>query len=109
MAVTFQFGTICYYGQRVTSQSEELLNASYNCEWYNQSKRFKSTLIVLRYVCQRDLALGVGKTRFSLGTFYEVTKVRAYFNILKILISQRAQFSYDHYQKFKSTVHATHK
>lgn len=87
MGVTFQFGTICYYGQRLTSQSEELLNASYNCEWYNQSKRFKSMLIVLRYVCQRNLTLGVGKTKFSFGTFYEVIIVEAFFNNLKIISS----------------------
>lgn len=68
----FQFGTICFFGQRLTSQSASLLVSSYECNWDVQSKRFKSMLMILRILSIRKIRVGVGQFDFSFKTFYEV-------------------------------------
>lgn len=68
----FQIGTLCMIGQWLTSKSDDVLDASYQCHWYNQSKRFKNTLIVLRTECQREMNIGVLEFRFNRAFFYEV-------------------------------------
>lgn len=74
----FQFGTLCYFGQRLTSKSADLMMSSYECEWYTQTRSFKKTLRVLRTVAQRELKINAGKFDFSHGCFYEVTSVQSF-------------------------------
>lgn len=71
----FQFGTLCFFGQWLTSKSEDLLDASYDCKWYNQSKSFKKTLMILRIVCQREIQIGTVRMNFSNALFYQVTRL----------------------------------
>lgn len=71
----FQFGTLCYFGQRLTSMSENLMLASYDCKWYDQTKSFKKTLRTLRTVSQRELIIAAGKFDFSHKSFNDVRYV----------------------------------
>lgn len=68
----FQFGTICYFSQRLTSRAVDLLNASYECSWYSQTPRFKSMLLILRSVCYNEIKICIGGKSFSHETFYKV-------------------------------------
>lgn len=72
LAVLGQFGILCLFGQRVRSLSDDLMAASYECQWYNQSKSFKKSLIILRSACAVPIEFGVLNTRFTHGSFYEV-------------------------------------
>lgn len=74
--ILIQFGSFCFFGQRLITSSAELLDASYECKWYEQTKSFKQTLIILRYVCQRELSLGVEDFMFSHESFYRVTTLK---------------------------------
>lgn len=68
----FQFGTLCYFGQRVTSKSADLVNASYECNWIDQSTSFKKSLKIFRTVCLKEKKFIVGKFNFSHEGFSEV-------------------------------------
>lgn len=69
-----QFGMICFFGQRLTTQSANLLDASYECNWIDQSKHFKFMLVILRIVCLKQLKMGMGRFDFSFATFYQVSQ-----------------------------------
>lgn len=71
-AAMFEIGTLCFFGQWLTSKSADLLDASYDCNWIEQSKTFKKTLIRLRIVCQREIKMAAFKFDFSHSSFYVV-------------------------------------
>ncbi|KAH8292856.1 hypothetical protein KR044_001175, partial [Drosophila immigrans] len=72
-AVTLEVFIICYFGDRMRSQSEELLNAFYACNWTDQSRRFKRNLIFTLVRTQRpSYILAGGYIAVTLETFLQV-------------------------------------
>lgn len=70
--VVAQFGILCWFGQRIKSLSNDLMDASYDCQWYTQSKSFKKSLMILRAACLQPIEFCVLNKSFSNETFYEV-------------------------------------
>lgn len=68
----FQVGSLCLIGEWLNSKSDDLLNATYDCKWYEQSKTFKKDLVTIRTVCIRETRIGVVKFGFSNESFYNV-------------------------------------
>jgi hypothetical protein len=64
--------SLCYFGQRLTDQSEELFWLTYECDWYNQSPIFKKKLIIMRIMCLKLLKLQTVKFTLNQETFYKV-------------------------------------
>lgn len=75
----FQFGMICFFGQQVTDKSQDLMDASYDCNWMEQSKRFKKNLIFLRLSCQKEIKFSVGLFDFSRECFYKTISNAYYY------------------------------
>ncbi|PSN49285.1 Odorant receptor 112 [Blattella germanica] len=50
----------CWYGQRVTDQSERIRDAVYGCRWYDKSPRFKKAVQIIIMRCQRPICFSVG-------------------------------------------------
>ena len=71
----FQFGSLCFIGQRVTSASEDLMEATYECNWYKRDRKFKQMLLIIREMCKRKIEFGVLSLSFSHVNFKEVTKI----------------------------------
>lgn len=68
----FEIGSLCLVGQWLTTKSADVLDASYECLWYNQSRSFKKTLMIFRANCQKEAKLGVIRFNFTHAYFYEV-------------------------------------
>lgn len=68
----FQIGTLCSIGQWLTTKSADLLDASFDCQWFNQSTSFKKSLIILRFVCQRETKIRAANLNFSHESLYQV-------------------------------------
>ena len=73
--VTSQFGVLCYFGQRLSSNSEGLINASYDCNWTKQSRKFRTDLLIFRRMCLKEVKIGVLTVDFSYKGFYDVSFV----------------------------------
>ncbi|PSN49290.1 hypothetical protein C0J52_24265 [Blattella germanica] len=50
----------CWYGQRVTDQSERIQDAVYGCRWYEESTKFKKAVQIIIMRCQRPICFSVG-------------------------------------------------
>ena len=70
----FQFGVLCFLGQRVTCAADDLLDASYNCSWYSKDRRFKKMLMIIREMCQHKIEFGVYSFAFSHENFKNVRR-----------------------------------
>lgn len=70
----FEIGSLCLVGQWLTTKSADILDASYECLWYNQSQSFKKTLLIMRFICQKEAKLGVIRFNFTHAYFYEVKR-----------------------------------
>ncbi|KAH8386562.1 hypothetical protein KR093_001207, partial [Drosophila rubida] len=72
-AVTLEVFIICYFGDRMRSQSEALLNAFYACNWMDQHARFKRNLIITLVRTQRpSYIFAGGYIAVTLETFVQV-------------------------------------
>ena len=69
----FQFGVLCFIGQRVTSASEDLMDATYDCEWHKRDLKFKKMLLIVREVCKQKVEFGVLSMAFSHENFKNVS------------------------------------
>lgn len=68
----FQFGLLCFVGQRVISASSDLLDATYECAWFSQSLRIKKMLVIVRIVCHREISFGFLSLSFSCESVKDV-------------------------------------
>lgn len=80
----FQIGTVCFIGEWLRTKSIELFEATYDCIWFEQSKSFKKSLMIMRFVCQRELNVGVVRFGFSHESFYAVSENLIIISILNI-------------------------
>ena len=71
-APLFQFGLLCFIGQRLISASEALMDATYNCEWHQRDRSFRRTLIIIREMCMQKFEFGVLSMSFSHENFKNV-------------------------------------
>lgn len=67
-----QIWLLCLFGQRLTSQFDELLELSYDCLWYEQSTSFKKKLLLMRTVCIKQMKLKTIVFPLSFESFYKV-------------------------------------
>lgn len=72
VVVMFQLATLCYFGQKVQTSCEDLLDATYECDWISQPNSFKKSLIIIRFVCLRNMTIGVGEFYFTHETYWKV-------------------------------------
>ncbi|KAJ9573646.1 hypothetical protein L9F63_008987, partial [Diploptera punctata] len=56
-----QLGLYCSFGSNLMYQSEEVYNAIYSCEWYDQSDYFKRSLNMIIMRAQRPVAVRAGQ------------------------------------------------
>lgn len=63
---------LCYFGQQVTSESEKLFEAIYECQWYEQSPNFKKKLMIMQTVCAQQINLKTVKFTLNRENFYKV-------------------------------------
>ncbi|XP_046671101.1 odorant receptor 85c-like [Homalodisca vitripennis] len=63
-------GCACYFGQMIEDESENLRRALYEYNWYNRSRRFKTSLMIMMAVATRPLRLRAGRIyTLNLETF----------------------------------------
>lgn len=67
-----RFGSICFVAEWLKGKADDLLDASYDCDWLSQSKSFRKSLLIMRYFCLRETKIKVAKFNFSRKLFYEV-------------------------------------
>lgn len=73
-AVTLEVFIICYFGDRMRTQSEALCDAFYACNWVDQLPQFKRDLLfTLARTQRRSMILAGNYIPLSLETFEEVT------------------------------------
>ncbi|KAH8235414.1 hypothetical protein KR038_011448, partial [Drosophila bunnanda] len=72
-AVTLEVFIICYFGDRMRTQSEALCDAFYACNWVDQLPKFKQDLLFTLARTQRASTIFAGNyISLSLETFEEV-------------------------------------
>ncbi|KAH8235599.1 hypothetical protein KR032_003756 [Drosophila birchii] len=72
-AVTLEVFIICYFGDRMRTQSEALCDAFYACNWVDQLPKFKQDLLFTLARTQRPSMIFAGNyIALSLETFEEV-------------------------------------
>ncbi|KAM8721705.1 hypothetical protein ACLKA7_007557 [Drosophila subpalustris] len=73
MAVTLEVFLICYFGDRMRTQSEALLDAFYACNWMDQMPQFKRNLIITLMRTQKPSFIYAGSyIPVTLETFVQV-------------------------------------
>ncbi|EDW30758.1 GL13334 [Drosophila persimilis] len=73
VAVTLEVFVICYFGEKMRTQSEALCNAFYACNWVEQLPRFRRDLLFTLARAQRpSLILAGSYIPLTLETFKEV-------------------------------------
>ena len=68
-----QFGVLCFLGQNVTSASEDLMDATYDCEWHQRDPKFKKILLIIREMCRQKVEFGALSMSFSHENFKNVS------------------------------------
>lgn len=70
----FQLAVVCFVGQRVIDAAQDLVDASYGINWFEQSPDFKKDLMILREtICCSDLNFKFLSITFSLDNFKDVS------------------------------------
>ncbi|XP_037815553.1 odorant receptor 63a-like [Lucilia sericata] len=74
-AAGFEVSMFCFNGQRLTSESERLPVALYNCKWYDENTEFKFIIRMMLMRTNRTLAIQVGGfTTMSLVTLLGIMR-----------------------------------
>ncbi|EDW43960.1 odorant receptor 2a [Drosophila sechellia] len=74
-AVTLEVFVICYFGDRMRTQSEALCDAFYDCNWVEQLPKFKRELLFTLARTQRPSLIYAGNyIALSLETFEQVMR-----------------------------------
>lgn len=68
-----QIGSLCFVGQWLEDKFDDILDASYECNWFEQSKSFKSSLMILRTVVLRKFGVKTVNFKFTREAFYQVS------------------------------------
>ncbi|XP_069681211.1 odorant receptor Or2-like [Periplaneta americana] len=78
-------GLICWIANNLTTQSEMVGEASYNCGWYDASKKFNTSISLIIMRAQRPALLSVGPFgTLSLELFGKImNSAYSYFTLLK--------------------------
>ncbi|XP_043661317.1 odorant receptor 2a [Drosophila teissieri] len=75
LAVTLEVFVICYFGDRMRTQSEALCDAFYDCNWVEQLPKFKRELLFTLARTQRPSLIYAGNyIALSLETFEQVMR-----------------------------------
>ncbi|XP_015181201.1 PREDICTED: odorant receptor 13a-like [Polistes dominula] len=59
--VLIQLYLYCYVGERLLSESTDILQAVYECEWYNLTPKESKSLLMVMYRARSPLCLSAGK------------------------------------------------
>ncbi|KAG8311087.1 Or2ap [Homalodisca vitripennis] len=86
-------GCACYFGQMIEDESENLRRALYEYNWYNRSRRFKTSLMIMMAVATRPLRLRAGRIyTLNLETFsYIMSAFYTYVNFL-LALKEKGRF-----------------
>ncbi|XP_037949724.1 odorant receptor 63a-like [Teleopsis dalmanni] len=69
-AAGYQVVSYCYNGQLLATESDKICSAFYECEWYNQSKEFKTIIYMMMIRTQRVFYFNISWFSFmTLATF----------------------------------------
>ncbi|XP_069688170.1 odorant receptor 67c-like [Periplaneta americana] len=87
-ALTFcvmETGLICWIANNLTTQSEMVGEAAYNCGWYDASKKFNTSISLIIMRAQRPAQMSVGPFgTLSLELFGKImNSAYSYFTLLK--------------------------
>ncbi|XP_030080079.1 odorant receptor 2a [Drosophila hydei] len=75
IAVTLEVFIICYFGDRMRSQSEQLCDAFYACNWLDQTPQFRRMLLFTLMRSQKPFCIYAGgHIAVTLETFEQVIK-----------------------------------
>jgi 7tm Odorant receptor len=78
--VIVQLWTLCYFGERLPSASEEIMNASFENNWMDQPPSFKRSLLIIRQMAQKELKITAGEITLNRENFYKVRTLILVFN-----------------------------
>ncbi|XP_056637748.1 odorant receptor 42a-like [Diorhabda sublineata] len=83
--VLLQLMLFCYFGNEITSASEEIRSALFECDWMSGSTRFKKSIVLTMIRMQRPLYLTIGKfSPLTLSTIVAVCRGSfSYFALFK--------------------------
>ncbi|XP_017869519.1 PREDICTED: odorant receptor 2a [Drosophila arizonae] len=85
LAVTLEVFIICYFGDRMRSQSEQLCDAFYACNWLDQSPQFRRLLVFTLMRSQRTFCIYAGGyIAVTLETFEQV--IRSTYSAFTLLL-----------------------
>ncbi|XP_017850510.1 odorant receptor 2a [Drosophila busckii] len=85
MAVTLEVLIICYFGDRMRTQSEALLNAFYFCDWFDQLPKFKQNLIICLQRAQQPSLIYAGNyIPLTLESFVKI--IRSTYSVFTVLL-----------------------
>jgi 7tm Odorant receptor len=84
-----QLAFLCFFGQRITSSYDGVMDASFSCRWYEQPLSFQTTLRLMRTVGLKDLVVKAGGFKLSYESFCLVSEICKY-------------FQFNHYNSFLS-------
>ncbi|KAG8337600.1 Gpror40p [Homalodisca vitripennis] len=83
-------GLVCYFGQMIEDESDNLRRALYDYMWYNRSQRFKTSLKIMMAVAARPLRLTAGGIYpLNLETFSYVSILQARGTIRAVSVERR--------------------
>nr|UTN00917.1 odorant receptor [Semanotus bifasciatus] len=85
MCILIQLSLICWFGNEITSASNEITLSIYDGDWYSTSPRFKRSMILTMCRMQRSVYLSIGKfSPLNLTTLVAVCRGSfSYFTVLK--------------------------
>ncbi|XP_044739974.1 odorant receptor 4-like [Chrysoperla carnea] len=73
--VLYQLFIYCYFGQEISTESELIAEAAYNCEWIGTEHKVQTSLMLLINRSQRPLYLTAGKfSKLSLETYASIIR-----------------------------------
>ncbi|XP_043503445.1 odorant receptor 13a-like [Polistes fuscatus] len=73
--VLIQLYLYCYVGERLLSESTDILQAVYDCEWYNLTPKESKSLLMIMYRARSPLYLSAGKfCIFTLELYSSILK-----------------------------------
>jgi 7tm Odorant receptor len=73
--VIVQLWTLCYFGERLTTASVEIMNASFENNWMDQPPSFKRSLLIIRQMAQKELKITAGGITLNRENFYKVITI----------------------------------
>ncbi|XP_054267320.1 odorant receptor 4-like [Macrosteles quadrilineatus] len=83
--VLLQLFLICFFGQLLRNEDDQVREAFYGCGWPDQTKRFKQMLYIILTRCKKPLCLSGGLYTVDMRTYSQI--LQAAYSYLNFLLS----------------------